>query len=108
VAPLRTTQLYGGKVISTTRQNLYTVPAGKVIILKTVSLRNEYTGVQTFKLYFERGGSEYGVIVQGIAAAPSSLLWTGWIAFNPGDVLWATVSNVAGVDVVLSGSLLYI
>jgi hypothetical protein len=108
MAQLRTHQFYQGIVTSTTKQDLYTVPTGKTIIVKSVVLRNHWSSANQCKLFVRRSGSDFGWYTFSVAAAPASHEDEMWVVFVEGDLLWATVANVAGADFILSGSLLYI
>jgi hypothetical protein len=107
---LRATQLYVGNVttVNPVKTTLYTVAAGKRVILKSVQARNLYTGgTNTFYLFVATYLVWSYVLAAG-GSAGSNFELRPWIVINPGQTLQAAVTNATGAGLVVSGSLHYI
>ena len=108
MAELRTTEFTRGVVSDTSTHDIYTVPAGKRIILKRVSLLEGSGTARTVQIRLRGVGA---FLIKNIAAYPAdgaSVEVERWTVFNAGDVLQIKLSASGDVVYVLSGSLLYV
>lgn len=85
---VHSTQLGHGTAITTAGSVIYTVPAGKRAIVKSVALLNLYAGTNRVLVNFTlaAGGSVYLATTLGaFASATESIQLNTWVVLNPGD-----------------------
>lgn len=107
MAALRATQIYRGRVTSTSFVTVYTVPAGMRMILRSIVGHN---AVGTGNQFFARSLTQQFlfILLAANGSAGDSLNWESWVVLNPGDTIQLAVSNATGVDVILSGSIHFV
>jgi hypothetical protein len=107
MAPLRNAELWKGTASSGTPATVYTVPAGKLVVVKSVNAQNtsgssSTFGVQVDTLYV------WSVVLAAYNAAGSGQEWRPWLAVPAGSVLKVFCSSGHTVDVVISGSIYFV
>jgi hypothetical protein len=103
MAELRITQFYAANIASLAYIDVYTVPVGRRIIVKSVQLRNQYTGSNG--VWIALGTTAlYYVSLPG----NGSLEIRPWWVITEGQTLKIKVGNAAGVGVLISGASHYI
>jgi len=107
VALLHATQLASAVVTNVTSPGttLYTVPAGDRVIVRSIQMRNLWGG----------GANRCFIRINGLVLADPNLA-TGqtsgdslelrpWWVMTPGQLIQVLVSNAAGINVLISGSI---
>jgi hypothetical protein len=106
VAELHAIQLYQGNVVSVnpTRTNLYTVPAGRRIIVRSVASRNLNGGSSQAFYVYVNATVVYTVLATSGGSSGGSNEFRPWLVLGPGDILGAAAATSTGFGVVASGS----
>jgi hypothetical protein len=104
VAELRVHRLFSGRKSTVALQDVYTVPAGKRAILKSINGFN-VTGTGN-RLWVSKHGNPYlQLLVLGAAGTDAgSVDKIVWIVLEPGETLSLENANATAIDVVLSGT----
>lgn len=103
---VRSRRFLGAQAIPVAVTALYTVPAGRTLVVRTLRVVNTHTvNTYTFSLWWPTsavGSTQF----QTVALGPG-LTWTNtdWCVLNPGDVLYGQSSNT-GVKISGYGALL--
>lgn len=105
LAALRALQLFLGAVSATTPTTVYTVPAGKRTIVKSVTVQNTTGASKDVQLRVSGTGTIYHWNLTAYGTAGDRAVQNFWIVLNPGDVLQFQVSVTGQIDVSVSGSL---
>jgi hypothetical protein len=103
VAELHVYQLWVGNVTTTTGtgQTVYTVPAGKRVVIRNVRFRN-LSGAGSFSLLLYVNGV---LIFSELLAASASAAEDFWTVLHPGDVLSLRSGTATGISTAVSGSI---
>lgn len=111
MAQLRATQFFIGNVttVAPVNTNVYTVPAGHRIILKSIAVRNlnPSAGVTWF-VVIDSTLVFTNLLGPGSTSSSGSFEWRPWIVIGPGSVLKLTCSASTGIGCVVSGAYHYI
>lgn len=104
---VRSRRILGAQAIPTALTALYTVPAGRTFILRTLRVVNTHTiNTYTFSLWWPTsavGSTQY----QTKSLGPGET-WTDetWVVLNPGDIIYGQSANT-GVKISAYGALLF-
>lgn len=105
LAELRAAQLYQGTVSVVGPTTIYTVPAGKRVILKYVALQNQ-TGLSvTVQLRLPNANTIWAIPLTAYGTATDREKQGFWIVLNPGDTIAIGLSAARTVAVSISGSV---
>lgn len=108
MADLRATQFAAGAITGTAVTNVYTVPVGKRIILKSIQLQ-EASGIATdVQIRLSGLGTIRLMKLTAYNSAGSTLENTVWIVFNAGQTIQLARVSAGTIGYVLSGSLLFV
>jgi hypothetical protein len=105
---VHSTQLGANGAIAAGGATLYTVPAGKRTILKSVVLQNNAAGANRIILRIDLvggGNMSWGVTVGAAGGASESMVIDCWIVLNAGDVLKVNPTS-SFVEAIASGAQL--
>lgn len=105
MALLHVMQFYAGTISSTTATNLYTVPAGDRIVLRTVSVQNQSSSAVVFTLALSGGPTIVLISTNPEGTSGDNFQWRPWIVLPAGAVLQGKVLTAHAVGVILSGSI---
>lgn len=111
MATLHATPLASGLVTVTTeatRTLLYTVPAGKRVVLRSAIATNKWTTLQGFVLHAPDPVRCWFASLAAFGGPGATLEFRPWLALGPGDQIKAWCGNATGVYIVLSGSIYFI
>lgn len=103
---VHSTQLGAHQTIGTGGVTIYTVPANKRAIVKSIWIRNTAGAAQTAAFALILTGGATITIFQPLAASPaagSSLYLDLWVILNAGDALKIT-AGAASLDAIVSGT----
>lgn len=103
---VRSRRFFGPTTLGTVGAALYTCPAGRTAIIRTLSIYNR-AGAAVLYLVTLNGSTSADVVFNGTLLTQTGHLVHTHIVLNPGDVLrgHATAANAAGVSGF--GSLLF-
>jgi hypothetical protein len=103
---LASLQLGHAASLGTGGATIYTVPAGKRTILKSVLLQNSYAGSNRVILTLHLAGGAnigWGLTLGTSGTATESLIWLPWIVMMAGDYLTVAPTN-SPIQVLASGA----
>lgn len=106
MALLHATQLFAGPITSATPVVVYTVAAGKRIIVREADVFNASASTVNPQLRVDTAGTIWQPPLTVFGTAGASAQWHGWIVLGPGQTL--SLSNQIAArttDWVLSGSI---
>lgn len=107
MALLHVTPLYAGDVttVNPSLTTAFTVPAGYRYTVKTVTMRNAWSGGSN-DFYIIQGSVHLAHFILGNGGGSlDSAQFNTWVVFGPGAQLKLAVSNAAGVHATVSGYL---
>lgn len=94
-----------GSLSAGVNTTVYTVPAGYVLLLKSVVLLSGgATTSQSYDIYLAAGATYVALAANKFADASGQAFWNGWVALNGGDLLQITIPTAGFYWV--SGALL--
>lgn len=102
---VRTKQLANG-VLTTTLTSLYTVPAGKTAIIRSIHYYNPAGGATT-TVFFSAliGGNSRGIVISpGVLVNTTPLFPDFWFVLGPGDSLRGSANPSSAVQFLISGA----
>ena len=107
---LHAKQLFSGAVTSVnpTLTTAYTVPAGFRIIIRSAAWRNKRTSGTNDVYVYVNGVLIWHVLLATAGTSGDQQEWRPWVVAEPGQLVQVAVSNSAGANLVLSGSIYYI
>lgn len=100
-------QLGAGAALTAGFHTLYTTPAGKRTIVKSIWLRNNTAGAVTGAWQVVISGGPTVAFFQPLAATPaagSTVHLDTWTVLNPGDALQVGGVAGSGIDAIASGA----
>lgn len=106
--PVRSRRFFGPILVAASPQLLYTVPAGRTAVLKTLSLSAPAVAVPNYSLRVN-GVAGANQLYGGAVAAGLSVLLFDLVVLNPGDTLHVVTASlnllvIAGFGSLLDGS----
>lgn len=104
MALLHATPLYKGNVSSSGFVTLYTVPAGKRVVLRSVNIYNT-TATITAAILGVNSGILFNRSLAVAGAAGADTYWAGWIVLGPGDVIQGATGSSRTCFYAVSGSI---
>lgn len=104
MATLHSHEFFSGRITAFGTSNLYTVPAGYLIVLKAASFNNSSSGSKVAQLQVDGTW----VIANRTLAANANFVWSGWVALQAGHVVQAFNGVAGALDVNVSGYLYYV
>lgn len=104
MAELHAVVLYQGRVTSGSYVTVYTVPAGRRVILRMVNVRNHANAGANAYLSVDGSLDVFLRVLTASGNAGCDAQWSGWIVLGPGQLIKAASSQSGGVDFVISGS----
>jgi hypothetical protein len=105
---VHSTQLGANGAIAAGGATLYTVPAGKRTIVKSIVLQNNAAGANRIILRIDLvggGNFSWGVTVGAASGASESMLIECWLVMNAGDVFKVNPTS-SFVEALVSGAQL--
>lgn len=104
--PIRNSCVARGKLSTASYITVYTVPAGYVLLLKSIYLQT-YGGAGATKIasVFDPVSTASGLLYNGPSVTSQVFNWEGWVAMNPGDQL-LMLASPAPTNYWVSGALL--
>lgn len=104
---VRSNRIYGPQSIPIAQTQLYTVAAGRTLIIRRLSVVNTHATIAySFQLWWPSNAAnaeQYpGVVVQ----PRSRYVDDGWQALRPGDVIWGQASVASALRITIYGALL--
>lgn len=108
MATLRATQFAAGAITGTAVTNIYTVPAGHKIILKSISVLNAGGVATNINVRKSAFGSFRNYALAAFGAAGCSVTDHTWIVFEAGDVIQINSNVNVTYTYVICGSLMVI
>lgn len=105
---LKTTQFYMGVPTASGWTDIYTVPTGKVIILKTALMTNQTSSGRTAGIRIDPSMVLYSNGLTAAGTTGATIQFGVWLAFNAGSTLAVEQSAANAVLFVVSGYLLYV
>lgn len=108
MASLRATQFFDGVITGPGPVNLYTVPTGFRIILRSINMFNPESTTNPCTVALA-GGATLFALTMPIAGTPGSTAnLQPWVVVSAGQVLQGYTGSGKHCHIVLSGSLLYV
>ena len=106
VAGVRSTPLAQIRITNIGDQDVYTVPADKTALVKSVLITSFAAAPVTLsvQLRLSAGQAPVVYVLQGTVDVNESLSWSGWHAMSPGNVILVHTAEVGPVDVWISGA----
>lgn len=105
---VRSQQLYRGTLTLSGPATLFTVPADRTAIIRSLELSKPTTGVVTVTFDTHDATTTRTFEIVGLPTAAGSVYFERWIVLLPGQsVRAAMTSTLAPVDVHISGPLLF-
>lgn len=108
MALVRSRRIFGPTIINVAAGTLlYTVPAGRTLVVRTTSLINP-TGTARSCALSVNGTAPLGDRFLGLVAvgADATVTLDHWYAFDPGDEIWGQVTVASQIQVAMWGALL--
>lgn len=103
--PVRSRRFFGPILVAASPTILYTVPAARTAVIKTISVVNGSLAAVTFTLRINSGAGANPIYINVVAAASTILLFD-LVVLNPADVLSVTTPTVNALQIAAFGSLL--
>lgn len=103
---VHSTQLGHDAVLSSSTVTLYTTPANKRTIMKSVVCKNLHNAANFVAITFTNTSGDLGYYVLYMAASGSqgdSVDWTPWVVLNAGDKIEA-IAQSGNVGIIVSGA----
>lgn len=108
MATLRATSFFLGNVSVIGPTNLYTVPAGHRINLRSIVLHNEWSASVGCTIRTVSGMTIAGQVLTAAGTAGATYTSAPNVILNAGETLTAILGLAHTVDIALSGTLLYV
>lgn len=108
MAALHTHEFFSGRISVVSVANLYTVPAGKLIVVRAISFQNASGASHQAGVTVDSGWIVAAPVLTAVGTVGSNFQWKGWVALQAGRVL--NYFGVAGVpiDLNISGYLYFV
>ena len=107
MAALRNTQLWKGTVSSGSFTTVYTVPAGKLVVVKDINAQHTDSG--SAQIIVGVGGLYlWSVPLTAYGGAGARVEITPWWALAAGNVLQVACSTGHHVDMLIGGSIYFV
>jgi hypothetical protein len=108
VAELRARQFYAGVVTGTTAHDIATVPAGKIWIIKSVSIQNFNTTAADIQIKATAALTLVRIHIAAYGSSGDYSEWRPWIVLVAGDVINVQRLQAGQNSIVISGSQHYV
>jgi hypothetical protein len=102
------TKFHAGSTTDSAWHDVYTVPTGKRIAVRDITVATISGGAQTAEVSQLAGSTRTVFAVINAAAATSSKVWEGWVVLNAGEVISLGGSASGRLDWVVSGYLYFV
>lgn len=108
MAVLRSTSFFNAQIVGPGPVDLYTVPAGHVIILKNILMYNHANTSNAATVALASGPTYLSRVLLAAGNAAAELITTMWVVVNAGEKFQGYSDTGKHLTIALSGSLLYI
>lgn len=104
--PVRSDRLYSGRLANAAAADLFTVPEGITVLVKSINVYSHASGQGSVLFHAFDPSGAHVVLVRLTTSQSGSSYWDGWVAMDPGSRLRAenTAGNLA--DLWVSGTKL--
>lgn len=96
--------IFAGSFSDAAVHDVYTVPSGKVVVLRGIFVSNGSGSDNFFRVYFTRSGVNYPIMLSQVVASSGTFVDDFYVTYYPGDKVSVAATGAGLMAYVLNGS----